>query len=210
MKKVKNQHSLNQLLLIPTCVALSVVAYQVAQMLKLPVYLDLCGGILAGLLGGPYVAMITAILTGLVNGMVVPTVAFFIPVGVVLCVITAIAGKYNMFRNVFTTLFVIVIMIIVGAAVSSPIALIVFGGATGSSTDLITAMLISTGDSIKQAVIGQNLIVGIFNNSLNVLIALVIIRKISPQYLAKTKYGAKYIRPKKTHYTIDGEVVRNA
>ena len=60
----------NVLILCALCIALNIGGAQVALALKLPVYLDSMGTILAGVLGGYVPAIVVGYLTNLVNSFV--------------------------------------------------------------------------------------------------------------------------------------------
>ncbi len=79
-------------------------------------------------------------------------------------------------------------------------------GVTGSTTDILTAAFLQSGDDILNAVFNQTFIVGLVNNTLNLGLAYFIVTRISPRYLSKTNYGSKFIKPNKKVYDLDGEV----
>lgn len=212
---LKYDFTLIQLLLIPTCVAISVVGYQISQMLKLPLYLDIAGLSIAAMLGGPWIAVLTGILNHFFNGMLYPIAFPFMPVSIAIGFAVGIMSKHglltsdNNFVLVIKLFFVVLIMSLIGAIVSAPIVVLLFGGVTGSTTDILTAVFLQSGQEIVNAVFSQSFIIGMINNTVNLLIAIFIIRRISPRYLTKTNYGSKFIKKSKKKYTVDGEVVRN-
>ncbi len=207
MKKgFKYDFTLLQILLIPTCVALSVVGYQISQMLKLPLYFDIAGLSIAALLGGPWIAALTAVLNHTVNGMIYPTALPFMPVSIAIGIQVGICANKGMLKGPIRSGIVILLMSLIGTIVSTPIVIILFGGVTGSTTDILTAAFLQSGDDILNAVFNQTFIVGLINNTLNLGLAYFIVTRISPRYLSKTNYGSKFIKPNKKVYDLDGEV----
>ncbi len=207
MKKgIKYDFTLLQILLVPTCVALSVVGYQITQMLKLPLYFDIAGLSIAAILGGPWIAAITAVLNHIVNGMIYPTALPFMPVSIGIGIFVGFASDKGMLKGPIRTALVILGMSLLGSLISAPIVVYLFGGVTGSTTDVLTAVFLQSGQEFINAVLNQTFIIGLINNTINLLFAMYIVRKISPRYLSKTNYGSKFIRKNKKEYTIDGEV----
>lgn len=204
--KNKNKYELIQLLIIPIGVAINVVGYQLCSVLKLPLFLDVIGTSIAALTGGPLIGAITGALGNLVNGMFNPTA---IPYAIVsICMGTAIGlfAKHNKLKTKKGVAALIFTMSLIGPITSTPITVLLFGGATGSGVDFVTAVIAQTGQGIWSSVFSQAFLVGVINNIVNLSIAYYIISKMSDRYLQKTTYGANYIKESKK-YTIDGEEV---
>jgi hypothetical protein len=87
---------------------------------------------------------------------------------------------------------------IVAAFISAPIAAVVFGGVTGSGTDLLVAALRQGGSDVLQASLGQ----GLFSDPIDKLITsftvFVIIGSLSPRFLARYPLGERLVRPQPT------------
>lgn len=84
---------------------------------------------------------------------------------------------------------------IVAAFISAPISAIVFGGVTGSGTDLVVAALRQGGSDVFQASLGQ----GLFSDPIDKLITsftvFVIIGSLSARFLARYPLGDRLVRP---------------
>lgn len=199
---LKYDFTLIHILLIPIGVAINVVGYQLSSILKLPVFLDLIGTCIVAMLAGPWVGLATGLLGSLVNGMVNPIA---IPFGIVAGAIgfsVGILSRFKMFNNVATYLIAAVIVTIVGTVTASPIAILLFGGVTGSATDIITAVFVQAGKDIANAVFSQTLIVSSYNNIINITLAYIVVRKMSDRYLSKLNYGFVYISKKSKKYQL--------
>lgn len=99
MEKMKNDFSLIAILLIPVSIAINIVGFQIAQMLRLPIFLDTIGTILIGLLAGPWVAAITGLLTNLINGIFNPVYLAYIPTAMVIGIAAGYLSKVKMTRE---------------------------------------------------------------------------------------------------------------
>jgi hypothetical protein len=84
---------------------------------------------------------------------------------------------------------------IVAAFVSAPIAAIVFGGVTGSGTDLIVAALRQGGSDVFQASLGQGLFSDPIDKLITSFIVFIVLSNLSTRYLARFPLGDRLIRP---------------
>ncbi len=80
---------------------------------------------------------------------------------------------------------------IVAALVSAPIAAYVFGGVTGSGTDLIVAALRQGGQDVYNASLGQGLISDPIDKTITSFVVFVIIASVSPRLLARFPNGER-------------------
>jgi len=74
---------------------------------------------------------------------------------------------------------------IVAATVSAPISAFVFGGVTGSGTDLLVALFRATGANILQAALGQGLVSDPFDKFVSFILVWLILRGLSRRYIAR-------------------------
>jgi hypothetical protein len=84
---------------------------------------------------------------------------------------------------------------IVAAFVSAPIAAIVFGGVTGSGTDLIVAALRQGGSDVLQASLGQGLFSDPIDKLITSFVVFIILSNLSSRYLARFPLGDRLVRP---------------
>ncbi|AHI54583.1 ECF transporter S component [Listeria ivanovii] len=198
---MKYDFSLLSILLIPIGVAINVVGYQLSSILKLPVFLDLMGTAMVSMIAGPWVGLVTGGLGSLVNGMLNPVAIPFALVSMSVGWTVGMLSRAKMFNNLILLLISSVIVTIVSSITSAPVQVIMFGGVTGSSIDLITATILSTGQQIWTAVFSQTLIIGSINSVVNLLIAWLIVKKMSARYLSKQNYGMPYIKKQELNTT---------
>ena len=90
--KVKNDFTLISVLLIPVAVAINFVGFQLAQALKLPMYLASIGTMLVGLRERPWVGAARRLLANFIDGISNPLSFTFIPIAIL---IGALPGLFS-------------------------------------------------------------------------------------------------------------------
>lgn len=193
----KYDFSLIAILLIPIGVAINFVGAQIVNLLKLPVYLDTIGTALAAMIAGPWVGMVTGACTNIVKSLINPVSLAFTPVQMAVGLVVGLLSIYGMFNKFWKVLLSSVLIALTTSVVASPIQVMVFGGATGNSSDALVATFLASGQKIWTAVFSTKIINESIDKILCLLVAYFTVTKISPQYLSKLNYGASFIRKKK-------------
>jgi energy-coupling factor transport system substrate-specific component len=80
---------------------------------------------------------------------------------------------------------------IVAAIVSAPIAAVVFGGVTGSGTDVLVAAFRSGGDSLYQATLKQGLLSDPMDKMITTFVVFFIIGSLSRRFVARFPNGER-------------------
>ncbi|GKQ43437.1 ABC transporter permease [Companilactobacillus sp. RD055328] len=194
MKKIKKDFTLLAILLIPVSVAINIVGFQICQLLRLPIFLDSIGTILAGAIAGPWVGMATGILTNLVNGIFNPIFLAYMPTSIFIGLITGFLARNNFFKNIFTLLILGLVLSVVSAVSSGIITAIVFAGATGTTGSIATGVLLAAGNNIMVSVFSVQIIQELADKFLAVIIVKLVISSMSIRYLSKMKNGMKFIK----------------
>jgi energy-coupling factor transport system substrate-specific component len=127
-----------------------------AYHLKLPLYLDTIGTIFTAMLCGPWVGALAGGLTNVLTGIANPVEFAFIPVNVIIGIITGFLARGRMFDNWWKRLVSVIVMALASIIFATPIVVIMFGGITGGNSSIVTAILIQTGVNIWVAVIGSD------------------------------------------------------
>src|SRR5205085_24055 len=136
VESITSQFDTRTIVLIPIAIAINIILGQtVAAALKVPVYLGSIGTILVGVLAGPIAGALTA-----------GPDRIFVVLGwrVALLLVGAILGLLALLflRRDLGAAYVFVAGLacgIISAIISQPISSVVFGGVTGSGTDLLVA-----------------------------------------------------------------------
>lgn len=82
---------------------------------------------------------------------------------------------------------------IVAAFVSAPIAAIVYGGVTGSGTDLLVAALRQGGADVMQASLGQGLFSDPIDKTITSFVVFIVFASLSPRILARFPMGERML-----------------
>jgi len=83
---------------------------------------------------------------------------------------------------------------LIAAAVSAPIAAYVFGGVTGSGTDVIVAALLQGGADVLQASLGQGFFSDPIDKTITSFVVFIILAGLSPRIIARFPNGERLVR----------------
>lgn len=191
---IKYDFSLMALVLIPVGVSISVVGYQMSQILKLPIFVDQIGTILVSMVAGPWVGMVTGMLSNIVNGMIFPTSFVYAVVSMLIGLVSGYLSKWKWYTNLLGIVVGCAVLNTVSSMSAAIVTVFLFGGVTGAGTDLITAAFIASGEALWNSVLSTNLISGTINTIVNFTVAWIIVKRIPDRFLVKMNYGAPYIK----------------
>jgi hypothetical protein len=125
-----------------------------------------------------------------------------VPAAIVIAVVAAIvvAGFIYLRRDLagFWVAVAGVITGLVAATVSAPISAYVFGGVTGSGTDLIVAALRQGGSDVLQASLGQGYFSDPIDKTITSFVVFIIISSLSPRILARFPMGERLVEARAT------------
>lgn len=178
--------------LVPLAAATDIVGSYVAGLLKLPVFLDMIGTCVAAVVLGPWWGALAGVMSNF--GGAVFNGPSNIPFALA-NIAGALAWGYGvrtfgLGRNGATFFVLNAVVAVVVALVASPIALFVYGGATGHPSDAITAAIELTGQGLASAVVASNLVVNLADKLIAGYVALAIIQALPPTYLAGIRLPA--------------------
>lgn len=191
---IKKDFTLMAILLIPVCVAINMVGFQVAQLLRLPIFLDTIGTILIGAIAGPWVAIVAGIITNLINSIFNPVYLPYTVVSMAVGLVAGLLSRAGMFKSMWKVIVSGVILSFVSIIISAPITVLVFGGATGNTSAAITAFLMASGQEIWTAVFSSTFITEVGDKVISAIICYFIIKNMSDRYLSKLNYGHLYMK----------------
>jgi energy-coupling factor transport system substrate-specific component len=191
---IKSDFSMLAILIIPVSVAVNFVGGQLASLLKLPLYLDTIGTIFASMLCGPWVGALAGALTNVVTGLANPVNFAFIPVNVVVGLVTGFLARARMFNTWWKWIISMILMALASIISAAPIVVLMFGGITGGGTSIIAATLMGAGHNIWIAVIGSDGVFTVIDRIISYAISWLVIRVIPNKTLIKFGCGEHYIR----------------
>ena len=183
--------------LIPVCIAINLVGGQIAIFLKLPVYLDAIGTIIAGALCGPIPGVIVGLVTNLINAISLPTVLGYAILNVAFGLLAAFLSKRGMFTTLPKVLISAVIFAVLACAMAIPITITFFGGFAGTGATVIVSSLMALGWGLLPATIVSELFTEMLDKICTLLICFFILKSMSSRFLVKLPYGSYYINSRK-------------
>lgn len=178
--------------LIPIGVGINIVVGSIVQTLRLPLFLDTIGTMLVAILAGPWVAVVAGVLTNVVLGFTVgPTLVPFALVNVAIALVVGYLAQRGWFRidsvvEYWRLVAAGGILGIVNTLVATPIAVLLFGGLTGSGQDIITTIFLAMGLPIWTSVFVSSLLVGgIIDKTASIVIAYFVAQSVPNRYLPR-------------------------
>lgn len=193
-RSFKEEFSLMAILLIPVSIAINMVGFQIAQLLRLPIYLDTIGTIMIGMLAGPWVAAVAGLLTNMLNAIFNPVYLPYAFVSIAIGIAAGLLSKHKMMLKPWKVAISGVVLTLVSTIIAAPITVILFGGVTGSTGSAITAVFLTSGQKIWSAVFSSQFLTDFGDKVLSVVICYLIVKSMSSRYLSKLKYGQLYMR----------------
>lgn len=175
------------LALIPRAVALNLALGAIVSALKLPVYLDSVGTILAAALAGPFAGAVTGVLSNTVLGLLVnPVLVAFIPVTIVIGVLAGLFARLGAFRNVWAAAGAGVVIGVAAALSSVPIVIVLYGGLSPTGTGIVTAALkVAFGMSTETAAKVASLATDVIDKPLSCILVAVILARLPARITAR-------------------------
>lgn len=121
------------IVLIPAAVGINYIGKLFAGVLKLPLWLDSIGTILAAMLAGPIVGALCGLINNIIYGLTLDPVSFVYALTSVGIGITAGVMAYKgWIRNIGMAVLMGLVISLVAAVISTPINIIYWGGQTGN------------------------------------------------------------------------------
>ncbi len=180
------------LALIPRAVALNLALGAIVSALKLPVYLDSVGTILAAALAGPFAGAVTGVLSNTVLGLLVnPVLLAFIPVTIVIGVLAGIAARLGAFKRLWTAALAGVVIGTAAALASVPIVIGLYGGLSPTGTGVVTMVLrATTGMSMETAAKVSSVATDVIDKPLSCVLVALILARLPARITARFRSGA--------------------
>jgi len=168
------------IVLIPVAVGINYSGKFFAEVLKLPLWLDSIGTVLAAMLAGPIVGGISGAINNIIYGLTVGPVSFMYALtSAGIGIVAGLLYKAKMFENAFRALISGLIIAVVATVISVPINVIFWEGQTGNVWgDALFAFLRSKNVGIWLASFFNELVVDLVDKVLTVFIAYGIFRAL--------------------------------
>lgn len=166
--------STKKITILALCVALNMVGSWIGLMIKLPVYLDSIGTVMAGFAFGPVFGILAGVITALVNTISDPVALYFMPTQII---VGFTAGYFKFLkRDDFLSKFYLTPAMSIPAAISSAlIATYLFGTVTTAGSSYIVQALRALMDISDFVIV---LGVQIITDYLDKLLSIILVSKI--------------------------------
>ena len=170
--------------LVLAFVSLNLTVGGLVSWLKLPVYLDSLGIVLATILLGWRYGVLCAVLTCLIGFFSRPFLPFYTGTSVAIALTVEFLRQRNMYRNLGLAVVSGLVLAFVAAVCSAPVTAIVFGGVTASGSDLVTAFFRSAGRSLLESVMISGFTAEPVDKTLVTLVAFFSLRGLPERFLS--------------------------
>lgn len=173
MNGLRKEFTTFSIVLMAVGIALNIGVGQVPRLVGLPLYLDSIGTVLVGALVGPWAGAITGFLANVVwtlTGLFPQAIAWS-GVAAIIGVLAAVFARSGWMKDWLRSAGAGLITGVVAAILSAPIAAYVFGGVTGSGTDVLVGMFRAAGLDM----LGANMAQGVFSDPLDKMVTFLIV-----------------------------------
>ncbi|WP_088225099.1 CD3073 family putative ECF transporter S component [Desulfosporosinus sp. FKB] len=167
------------LALIAIGIVINIVGGTLNTALKLPLFLDSIGTMLAAVILGPWLGALTGILSNVFQGIAADpiTIPFAIVNGVIGLVVGFIARKRG-FQDYVSPLLVGIILAFLAPILGTPIAVYLFGGVTGGGVDILYTVLLNSSHEIFASAFLARIPANLFDKLISAYLVMFIIRRL--------------------------------
>lgn len=166
------------IVLIPAAIGINYLGKLFAGLLKLPLWLDAIGTVLASMLAGPIIGAASGIINNLIYGITVDPIStiYAITSGAIGLVVGIMAYK-GWIANIKKAIMIGLVVGLVAAIISTPLNMIFWGGQTGNIWgDAFYAFLLSNDLPVWLASFGNSIVVDVPDKVVTVIIAFLIFK----------------------------------
>jgi len=194
---IKNDFDIMAIVLIPVAIAINLSIGQIITVLKIPIFLDSIGTVLAAVLAGPWVAAVAGVLTVFAAGVTVnPILPWYSGTAIAIGLFSGFVAKKGFFRRWILVVLGGILMGFIAAVVSAPVTAYLFGGVTAAGSTLIVAYLEATGRTLFRSVFFAGLASDPLDKMLTYIIVAFIFRNLPRRFLLRFPRAAGSIKPR--------------
>ena len=156
------------------CIALNIVGSYLALLLRLPIYLDSIGTILASALMGPWYGLAAAVGNGLISGVLTDVYSlYFLPVGAVTGLMAGLLFRKGILKG-WKVIPGSLALTIPGTVLSASISAFLFGGVTSSGSSLLVQLFHHLGLNLVASAFAVQIVTDYADRLISVLLVLVL------------------------------------
>lgn len=178
--------SIHKITLIALAIVINIVGSYIALGLHLPIYLDSMGTIMTAILLGPFYGLFSGVLSALITGMTSDIYAlYYMPVGIVLGVMTGFVFQKNKSNKLFVKSFCISVP---ASLISACITATVFGGITSSGSTILVQLLAKTPVGLTLSCLIVQFFTDYFDRLLSLWLVFSVIKKMPDSFIKKLEH----------------------
>lgn len=178
--------SIHKITLIALAIVINIVGSYIALGLHLPIYLDSMGTIMTAILLGPFYGLFPGVLSALITGMTSDIYAlYYMPVGIVLGVMTGFVFQKNKSNKLFVKSFCISVP---ASLISACITATVFGGITSSGSTMLVQLLAKTPVGLTLSCLIVQFFTDYFDRLLSLWLVFSVIKKLPDSFIKKLEH----------------------
>lgn len=156
------------------CIALNIVGSYLALLLRLPIYLDSIGTILASALMGPWYGLAAAVGNGLISGVLTDVYSlYFLPVGAVTGLMAGLLFRKGILKG-WKVIPGSLALTVPGTVLSASISAFLFGGVTSSGSSLLVQLFHHLGLNLVASAFAVQIVTDYADRLISVLLVLVL------------------------------------
>lgn len=178
--------SVHKITLIALAIVINIVGSYIALGFHLPIYLDSIGTIMTAILLGPFYGLFPGVLSALITGMTSDIYAlYYMPVGVVLGIVTGLIFQKNKTNKLFVKAFCISVP---ASLISACITATIFGGITSSGSTMLVQLLAKTPLGLTLSCLIVQFFTDYFDRLLSLWLVFSVIKKLPDSLTKKLNY----------------------
>lgn len=173
--------------LLPTAVAINVAGAAARQALGIPLFLDTGGTLLVIFMAGPKLGVVCAILQGVVSAFMINPMLFIgcIPT-IVVALIVGYAARAGITRTWVGLIGTMVVVQPFSAVASAFVYTYMYGGFTGTTQDILSAVIAQATGQIFAGSFFSTIIMGAADKLVLMVVVLFVLRALPPKYRIAT------------------------
>lgn len=178
--------SVHKITLIALAIVINIVGSYIALGFHLPIYLDSIGTIMTAILLGPFYGLFPGVLSALITGMTSDIYAlYYMPVGVVLGIVTGLIFQKNKTNKLFVKAFCISVP---ASLISACITATIFGGITSSGSTMLVQLLAKTPLGLTLSCLIVQFFTDYFDRLLSLWLVFSVIKKLPNPLIKKLNH----------------------
>jgi len=186
-----------QIVFLAFCASLNVGVGAIVGLVKLPIYLDSIGTIIAAALGGWLYGAVVGLLAVITASIIIaPTAWAYGGTAIVIALCVSVLMKYKFLRSLPITIIGGLFIGICAAIVSSPVTTYLYGGVSLAGADAVTAFLKAMGNSLMESVILGGLATDPVDKLISCLIAYALLKVLPKRLFYRFPNGTRFMAEK--------------